>query len=301
MGVRIAVTGSSGRLGGAVVAHAPHAGLDPIGWQRDDFDLDAPEQAGASLDRDRPQIVVHCAAWTDVDGNAREPQLAEARNGHATGVLARACAERGVGLVVVSTNEVFDGTRTDGLPYEPGAPTCPGNAYGRAKALAENEARAAFSDRAGPALWIVRTAWLFGAPGRDFPTKIVDAARRAESAHEPLRLVADEIGTPTLARDLAAGIFDLVAHPESAGTHHVVNTGHASRAEWARRVLAELAIDVPTEDASLRDWERASQPPAWGVLAPTSLPTLGTLRPWQHALVEDLRRRDLALRGAGAG
>lgn len=296
--MRVAVTGATGRLGSAVLELS---GRQPdtlaVAWDRRDFDLDAPETAIASLERDRPDVVVHCAAWTDVDGCAREPALAEQRNGRATGVLAAACSRAGVGLATVSTNEVFDGARSDGLPYPPTDPTSPSNPYGRSKLLGETLAREAYASGGDAPLWIVRTAWLFGAPGRDFPTKIAEAARRAQAAGTGLRLVADEVGTPTLAADLAAGIVDLISDPASAGLHHVVNAGQASRATWARRVLAELRIDVPTEDVPLSTWHRASEPPRWGVLEPTALPTIGHLRTWEAALSEDLHRRELALTG----
>jgi dTDP-4-dehydrorhamnose reductase len=297
--MRVAVTGVTGRLGGAVRELAAQSGIQASGWERRDFDLDAPDAVVASLERDRPDVVVHCAAWTDVDGCAREPELAERRNGRATGVLARACAARGIGLLAVSTNEVFDGNRTDGTPYEATDQPAPGNAYGRSKLIGETEAREAFMAQTGAPLWIARTAWLFGAPGRDYPPKIVEAAERATATGEPLRLVADEIGTPTLARDLAAGIIDLIRAPETAGVHQVVNAGVASRADWARRVLHEQGIHVATEDVPLSTWSRPSQPPRWGVMAATALPTLGRLRAWEPALVDDLRRRGLTPAPAG--
>lgn len=288
---RIAVTGASGRLGSAVVQLLDtRPGWSTVAWSRADFDLDAPASVTETLDRDRPDIVIHCAAWTDVDGCAREPDLALQRNGLATGTLARGCAQRGAGLVVVSTNEVFDGLRTDGEPYRPTDPTSPPNPYGRSKLRGEEEARAAFAGADIP-LWIVRTAWLFGPPGRDFPTKIAAAARGALTDGQPLRLVSDEVGNPTFTADLAAGIIDLVGDPRSAGLQHVVNSGHASRATWARRVLAELGIRVETEDVPMDTWQRASEPPRWGVLEPTDLPTLGRLRPWHVALAADLRAR----------
>src|SRR5439155_11511046 len=168
----------------------------PIAWSRAIFDLDAPSTAGALLDRDRPEVVVHCAAWTDVDGCAREPELALARNGLATGALARAAAERGIDLVVVSTNEVFDGRRTDGHGYGPNDPTGPINPYGASKLAGESAAREAYArptTAAGPALGIARTAWLYGPPGNDFPAKILGAAERAAAAGEPPRLVADQV------------------------------------------------------------------------------------------------------------
>lgn len=297
--MRIAVTGSSGRLGSAVAAavRAQPAWI-ALPWGRAELDLDDPSGVGAALDRDRPDVVVHCAAWTDVDGCAREPDLAERRNGGATGALATACARRGIGLAAVSTNEVFDGARTDGLGYRPTDPTNPANPYGRSKRLGEELAEAAFEapssgarNATAPSLWIVRTSWLFGPPGGDFPQKILAAARAAAAEGRPMRLVADEIGSPTSTTDLAAGILDLVATPASAGICHVVNAGHVSRAGWARRVLALAGVDVTTEDVSMDTWTRASTPPRWGVLEPTPLPTLGRLPAWDEALEADLARR----------
>ena len=297
--MRVAVTGATGRLGRALLELARRQQWSTvIGWERRDFDLDAPQGVRSRLDRDRPDVVIHCAAWTDVDGCAREPGLAELRNGLATGVLAAACAERGVGLLAVSTNEVFDGRRTDEGAYRTTDPTSPANPYGHSKLAGETAAREAYASSDAP-LWVVRTAWLFGAPGRDFPTKIAEAAGRARATGEPLRLVADEVGNPTLAADLASAILDLIGDPRSTGLHHVVNDGRASRAAWARRVLAELRIDVPTEDVPLSTWQRASQPPQWGVLEPTLLPSLGRLRSWEAALSADLQHRGLAAVAAG--
>jgi dTDP-4-dehydrorhamnose reductase len=291
--MRVAVTGSTGRLGRAVVTaleEAPFTGpFGPIGWSRAIFDLDTPEVAGAILDRDRPEIVVHCAAWTDVDGCARAPDLAMARNGTATGVLAGAAAERGIDLIVVSTNEVFDGQRTDGLGYGPDDPTAPINPYGASKLAGEEAARAAYSGAApGPVLGIVRTAWLYGPPGNDFPSKILAAAERAVASGEPLRLVADEIGSPSYTRDVADAIAELIGSAAIGGTHHLVNGGRASRAEWARELLRQAGITVATEDVPATTWPRASTPPMWSVLQSTPLPGGEPLRPWQAALADYL-------------
>jgi dTDP-4-dehydrorhamnose reductase len=289
--VRVAVTGATGRLGRAVVTaleEAPFSGpFGPIAWSRAIFDLDAPETAAALLDRDRPEVVVHCAAWTDVDGCAREPELALRRNGAATGVLARAAAERGIDLVVVSTNEVFDGRRTDEVGYGPDDLPSPINAYGASKLAGEVAAVAAF-ETTSAALGIARTAWLYGPPGNDFPAKILAAAERAATAGEPLRLVSDEIGSPSYAHDVAEAIAELIGSAAVAGIHHLVNGGRASRAEWARELLRQARVEVETEDVPASTWPRASTPPAWAVLAPTPLPGGEPLRPWQAALAEYL-------------
>jgi dTDP-4-dehydrorhamnose reductase len=287
--MRVAVTGSSGRLGRALVqalADAPFTGpAGPTAWTRADFDLDAPAGIGAILDRDRPEVVVHTAAWTDVDGCAREPALALRRNADATGVLARACAERGVDLVAISTNEVFDGSRTDRRPYAPDDAPSPANAYGASKAAGEAAAHAAFTG-SDAILGIARTAWLYGPPGRDFPRKILEAADRARTAGEPLRVVDDEWGTPSYAADVADAIVELLAENAHAGTHHLVGGGIASRADWARDVLTRLDSLVPIETVPSSTWWRPSAVPLWGVLAPTPMPSGEPIRSWTAGMAD---------------
>jgi dTDP-4-dehydrorhamnose reductase len=307
--MRIAVTGAGGRLGSALVKTLPSSSFvrEVLAWDLPEHDLDDPTSAERLIGTFRPDAVVHCAAWTDVDGCARNPDLAMRRNGTAVGEIARACVSVGAGLIVVSTNEVFDGSRTDGLPYAPTETPDPANPYGASKLAGEAAARAAFQatgrdfDAAALAdggehvapLAIVRTAWLFGRPGIDFPQKILAAAERARDQHQSLALVSDEIGTPTYAPDLASAIVRLLAEAARAsgrgfgGIHHVVNGGQASRATWAREVLRLARIDVATNDVPSTTWPRPSTPPPWGVLQTTPLPG-GSLRDWREALAEHM-------------
>jgi dTDP-4-dehydrorhamnose reductase len=287
--MRVAVTGAGGRLGSALVSaleDAPFSGPGgPIAWRRDAFDLDAPDGIGARLDRDRPEVVVHAAAWTDVDGCALDPELALRRNGLATSILAAACASRGIDLVVISTNEVFDGSRLDGYPYQPDEPRSPGNPYGASKAEGERLAAAAFEGR--PAgLGIARTAWLFGTPGGDFPSRILGAAEKAIAAGEPLRVVGDEWGTPTYTRDVADAIVELLADDAIGGIHHLVNGLFATRADWARYVIGRAGLEVEVENVPMSTWPRPSTPPRWGVLAQSPLPSGEPIRVWPDAMAD---------------
>ncbi len=284
----IAVTGAGGRLGMALINRLSGSGSGSAGvpWRRPEFDLDAPADVARLIERDRPGLVIHCAAWTDVDGCARDPALAMARNAGATEVLATACAERRVPLVVLSTNEVFDGARKDGRGYAETDGVGPINAYGRSKLAAEEVARAAFG-RHGPALWIVRTAWLFGAPGNDFPHKVIAASDRLAPG-EALRVVDDEYGSPTFSKDLAVALLDLVA-TGPPDVYHLVPPGSASRFEVAQAVVGALRPSTTVEPISGRDYGRASEPPAWAVLDPARAADLGIrLRDWRNALVEYL-------------
>ena len=294
--MRVAVVGVVGRLGRALVGaleEAPFTGMrPPIGWDQPELELDTVTAAsfGVLLDRERPEVVVHTAAWTDVDGNAREPELAMRRNGTAVGEIARACAARGTDLLIISTNEVFDGARTDGRGYAPDDERNPINPYGAAKAAAEQLASAAFAGSAGR-LAIVRTAWLFGPPGNDFPAKIAAAAVRAKASGQVLRVTGDEIGTPTYTPDLAEAIVELVGtdDPPPTGSvtiHHLVNGGRASRADWAREVLRTLDLDVEVLDVPASTWPRASNPPLWAVLEPTPMPSGIPMRDWRDAFAD---------------
>ena len=208
------------------------------------------------------------------------------RNAVATGVVAEACAARGVDLLVISTNEVFDGTRLDGSGYRPDDPVSPANPYGASKAAAERLAGEAFAARPGAALGIARTAWLFGAPGNDFPSRILEAAERALASGEPLRVVNDEWGTPTYTADVADAIVEILADDATEGTHHLVNGLFGSRADWARDVIGRAGIEVDTVDVPGATWQRPSRPPRWGVLAQTPLPSGEPMRLWPDAMAD---------------
>lgn len=285
--MRVAVTGAAGRLGSALVTRLSAAdavaGWEVLPWTRAEFDLDDPDPIAARITLERPDLVIHAAAWADVDGCAREPEVALRRNGEAARVLARACAGAGASLILVSTNEVFDGERTDGLGYRTVDPTNPANAYGRSKLEGERLAQEAYAGAPGR-LAIARTAWLFGAGKPDFPARIAAGARQAAAEGRPLRVVADEIGTPTFVADLANAIVR-AAELGLAGVLHLVNAGQASRAEWARDVIDRLAIPVEVEDISLDDYQRPSRPPRWGVLEPTPAPG-APMRHWREAMAE---------------
>jgi dTDP-4-dehydrorhamnose reductase len=307
------VTGADGRLGsalvGALTRRAPLARVVSVeSWSRPELDLDRPEALTALVRDRRPDLVIHAAAWTDVDGCAREPEVAMRRNGEATATLAEACRAAGADLLYVSTNEVFDGQRADGRPYEEDDPVAPTTSYGVSKRAGEEAVLTACSGAPAdgsaslrsvvsgyrttrPLGWIVRTAWLYGPPGTDFPAKILAAAARAGADGTPLRLVVDEIGTPTRAADLAVGIVDLVRARPAAGIYHLVNSGRASRADWAAAVLDGVGLRVATERVPASTWRRASAPPLWSVLGTGRAAELGIiLRDWRAALFDELPR-----------
>ena len=284
----VAVTGAQGRLGRALVQALANGGGRVVGWSRPDYDLDDSSAAARLLKRDQPRMVIHCAAWTDVDGCAREPELAVRRNAEATGELARAAAARHIPFVLISTNEVFDGARTDGQGYAEGDPVAPANPYGESKLAGEHAAGAAYADAgARDELWIVRTAWLFGPPGADFPSKILSASDRLPTG-QALSVVTDEIGSPTYTPDLARAILALVDRAP-ADVYHLAAPDHASRFDVARHVLHRCRPGRSLRAITRHEFSRPSNPPPWGVLDTSRAAGHGVrLRPWQTALDEYL-------------
>jgi len=132
------------------------------------------------------------------------------------------------------------------------------------------------------------TAWLFGPPGNDFPSKILSAAERARASGQRLKLVGDEIGSPSYTLDVAEAIAELIGAADVGGIRHVVNSGHATRAEWALEVLRQANLEVPTETVLAAEFPRASTPPRFGVLEPSPMPSGEPLRTWQGATADYL-------------
>jgi dTDP-4-dehydrorhamnose reductase len=271
--MRIAITGANGQLGSALRAALP-ATHDLIALGHDSFELGSP----AAVDQicaSRADLVIHPAAYTNVDGCARDPELAYRINTLGTRYVALACARLGAPLVYVSTNEVFAGDASQ--PYYEYDAAGPINAYGRSKWAGEQAVRELL-DR----FYIVRVAWLFGG-ARNFVRTVL---RMAEAPPpDGLRVVADEVGSPTYAPDAAAAIAQLI-ETGYYGTYHIVNAGHCSRYELALAALRAAGRGaVPVAPIALADYQRASTPPPYTPLANQAAAALGmSLRPWQDAV-----------------
>ena len=267
---RVAITGAGGQLGRQLVVTFSRAGWDVLGLGHDQVDITS---AGSlhQVTAWEPGVVINAAAWTDVDGCARDPDRAGLVNGVAAGWLARAAAKREALMVQISTNEVFDGTAAG--PYAEDAEPKPINPYGESKLLGEHEVAAA-----NPHHLIVRTAWIFGPGGRNFPTKIIEVARRQISAGRPVRVVTEELGNPTWAPDLAAGIQQAVglALEGRIGTTvlHLAGEPATSRFAWAEAILSGLP-GVEVLPISADDYARPSRVPRRAVLSTEQARSLG--------------------------
>jgi len=269
--MRIAITGANGQLGTALQAQfgSEHT-IIPLAHT--DLELGHPGCV-AHLVATSADLVIHPAAYTNVDGCARDPELAFRVNGLGTQYVALACRQLNAPLVYISTNEVFDGAGA--APYFEYDPAAPINAYGRSKWAGEQAVRELL-DR----FYIVRVAWLFGGE-RNFVRTIL----RLASERDTLSLVADEIGSPTYAPDVAAAIARLIEMP-FYGTYHLVNEGSCSRYEFASEILRRAGPNsVALHPIRLADYQRDSAVPPYTPLHNLAAATLGIrLRPWQEAL-----------------
>jgi dTDP-4-dehydrorhamnose reductase len=231
--MRILVTGREGQVVQALAEEGLGEGHEIIRLGRPEFDLAAPEGIRTALDRHRPDVVVSAAAYTAVDQAESEPDLAMAINGTAPGVIAAAAAERGLPIIHLSTDYVFDGLKP--TPYVETDVTGPQGIYGRTK-LAGEQAVAA----ANPRHVILRTAWVYAHGGKNFVrTMLRLAADRPE-----LRVVSDQLGCPTYATDLARSILDISgklagaeAGDERFGLFHASGTGDTSWAGFASAIF----------------------------------------------------------------
>lgn len=271
--MRIAITGADGRLGRSLRA-ALGAEHDVVALNRAALDLERPESVGrlASTGAD---LVIHPAAYTNVDGCARDPHLAYRVNALGTKYVALACRELDAALVYVSTNEVFDGAAA--RPYLEYDQARPVNPYGWSKWAGEQAVRDHLSR-----FYIARVAWLFGGERNFVRTVLRLADERGE-----LSVVDDEVGSPTSSDDAAAAIAALIRQPVY-GVYHVVNAGHASRFDLAAAALRLSGrANVTLSRSRLADFRRDSVVPPYTPLANMAGAALGiTLRPWEEALEE---------------
>jgi dTDP-4-dehydrorhamnose reductase len=252
--MKVLVAGAAGMLGRDVMLAAGNAGHDVIGFGRVEMDVADPEQVRRRLDRERPDIVLNCAAWTDVDGAETAEQAAFVVNGTGAGNVAAAAREVGAAVVYVSTDYVFDGEK--GSPYVESDQPAPLSAYGRTK-LAGEEATAAANKRH----FIVRSAGLFGIGGGNFVDTML---RLAESTNEVL-VVRDQVGSPTYTWHLAYGLTRLIEGIEY-GIHHMAAAGRCSWYEFAHEIFEQAKTETKVLSGTTEMLGRPAPRPAFSAL-----------------------------------
>jgi dTDP-4-dehydrorhamnose reductase len=276
---RLLVTGANGMLGTALVDALARDPARPtvLPYGRDRLDLRYPGGVHDAVLREKPDVVVNCAGYTAVDDAETCEIDALAVNGNGVRALATACADAGARLFHISTDYVFDGTAS--APYAESAPTGPVNAYGRSKLAGERAVLEVLPETG----YVVRTAWLYGATGRNF----VRAMIFLERTRDTVDVVDDQLGQPTWTADLATQIARLASAGAAPGVYHGTSSGQATWYELAREVFTLLGADPgrvrPTKAA---DFPRPAARPGYSVLghdrwAATGLPPI---RHWRDAL-----------------
>ncbi|PHQ64552.1 MAG: dTDP-4-dehydrorhamnose reductase [Sphingobium sp.] len=230
------IVGAKGQLGRGLQATAAADALLTC-VDVDELDITQPDAVRDFVAQKKPDLVLNAAAYTAVDKAEQEEELALAINGTATGTLAQAARDVGARFVHVSTDFVFDGL--SGVPYAPDAPTGPLSAYGRTKLAGER--------LAGPDALIVRTAWVYAPTGGNF----VRTMLRLMAERPEVRVVADQVGTPTYAPGLAVALWTMAANGVR-GIHHYTDSGAASWYDFAVAIQEEgLAAGLLTQEARI--------------------------------------------------
>ena len=273
--MRILITGANGMLGHDLVAALDGREVTALG--RADLDItDAAAVASAVRGHD---FVINSAAYTKVDDAETDEAAATLINGTAVGYLAAAADREGATLVQVSTDYVFDGTAT--TPYPENTVLAPVSAYGRSKAVGER-----LLASSGANHYLVRTAWLYGEHGPNFPKTMLRLAR----TNPTLTVVDDQVGQPTWTRDLAAQIVTLIDADAPLGTYHATNSGSASWFDFARAVFANAGLDAErVQPVDSSRFVRPAPRPAYSVLGHAA---------WERAGIAPMRDWSMAIRDA---
>lgn len=278
--MKLLVTGAAGMLGRDVMLAAGNAGHDVVGFGHTELDVTDAATVEKKLDLERPDVVINCAAWTDVDGAEEAEETAMAINGTGAGNLAAAAAAVGASVVYVSSDYVFDGAK--GAPYVESDQPAPLSAYGRTK-LAGEEATAAASKRH----FIVRSSGLFGIGGGNF----VETMLRLAVDHGEVLVVRDQVSSPTYTWHLAYGVVRLIEGIEF-GIHHMAAAGQCSWYEFAREIFEQAKVECKVMSATTEMLGRPAPRPPFSALTSQREHAI-RLPSWQDGLAGYLSQRQV--------
>lgn len=274
--MRILITGARGQLG--VDCRRVLEGAHTVtGLDLPELDIaDAGAVAGA-VDALRPEVILNCAAYTRVDAAETDRDACRRTNADGPRILAEACRAADVRLIHLSTDYVFDGRREPPLPYVETDRPAPPSWYGRTKLAGEEAVRAV-----APRHVILRTAWLYGAQGANFPRAILTRALRQPGS--PLKVVNDQFGTPTWSYRLALQIRAVLERAEAAGLYHATAGGCATWFEFARHFLARMGVPADVVPCATGEYPAAAARPRNSILENARLKAEGlyVMRPWQE-------------------
>ena len=268
--MKVLVTGAGGQVGRALIASTP-VGVEVEARSHAELDVSDRTQVERCVRAIAPDVILNAAAYTAVDRAETEPEIARRINADGPRHLAEAARECGARLGHISTDFVFDGAASS--PYRPDATTCPLNVYG----LTKRDGESAVLDEHGERSIVVRTAWVYAAQGRNF----VHTMLRLMRSGSPIRVVVDQMGTPTSATSLAQALWKLIEVPGAHGMHHYTDAGVASWYDFAIAIAEEAAaLGLITEEVRIspirtQDYPTPARRPGYSVLDTSSLAALG--------------------------
>ena len=273
--MQFVITGAAGMLGQDLTAVARGAGHDVLAFARAELDIADATAVTAAIRGTGADVVVNCAAWTDVDGAERDEEGALSVNGTGAGNVARAAAACNAWTLHISSDYVFDGAKRS--PYVESDAVGPVSSYGRSKLAGEREVAAEAPERHT----IVRSSWLFGAGGPCFPATIL----RLAAERDELNVVDDQIGCPTFTGHLAQALVELATRPAPpVGSVHVAGGGSCSWYEFAREIVAVSGVSCEVRPCTTAEMPRPATRPAYSVLR--SECDAPVLPDWQRGLAE---------------
>lgn len=288
--MKVLVTGASGQLGFDVCRELRQRGIEHRGLSSKELDIRDGAAVQRMLEEYRPDAVIHCAAYTQVDRAEEEPEQCFAVNALGTRNIARACAAVGAKLLYISTDYVFPGTGE--RPYEPEDETGPLGIYGKSKLEGEHAVRELL-DR----FFIVRISWAFGINGGNF----IRTMLRLSETVDTVRVVDDQVGSPTDTADLAPLLCDMI-QTEKYGIYHATNAGFCSWAELAEAVFAAAGRQTKVQRVTTAEYGAKAPRPHNSRLSKTKLPERGfcPLPWWQDGLKRFLEEMIASKEHSGA-
>ena len=279
--MRVLVVGAAGMLGREVTAASHARGHEVVALAHGALDVTDPPAVEDAISRYRPEAVVNCAAFTDVDGAEDDERGAMRVNDEGAALLAAAAGAIGAKVLYPSSDYVFDGAAR--RPYLESAIPAPLSAYGRSKQAGETSVAVSNSRH-----FIVRSSWLFGLGGKNF----VETMLRLGREQPEVLVVSDQVGCPTYTRHLGAALA-LLVEGEEYGIHHIAGGGGCSWYEFAQEIFDQAGVECRVMAASTEMLARKAPRPAYSVLG-SSRPDPISLPHWQKGLAEYLAARELA-------
>lgn len=272
--MRVVVTGAAGQLGQDVLKELSRKNHEAFGADRTQLDITNESNVQAYINDVKPDVILHCAAYTNVDAAEENEDIAYQVNAVGTENLAKAAKQVGAKMLFVSTDYVFDGTATE--PYEVDSPTKPLGAYGRTKLAGEQLLQKNLEQ-----YFIVRTAWVFGVHGNNF----VKTMLRLGEERGEVGVVHDQVGSPTYTVDLAKFMVELM-ETNKYGIYHATNTGVCSWYEFAVEIFKQAGLNVKVNPLTTEQFPRPAARPKYSVLSKNKIEEQGLtpLRDWKEAL-----------------